>query len=171
MSWADFEASAPAMGRTARSMIERSGFVYIATLRRDGTPRISPVEAHIVRDQLMLVMVAASRKAQDAARDPRVTLQSPIAGPADPGDELKLRGRLAEVDEEQRAATTEAVEARSGWRPESSWRFFAVEIEAVAVLTWVRGEMLLSRWTRPHGLRPPLRARLDLEASAYRPVR
>jgi hypothetical protein len=171
MCWVDFEVAAPEMGQTARSLIERFGFIYMATLRRDGAPRISPVEAHIVHGRLMVVMVAASRKAHDVARDPRVTLQSPIADSADPGVELKLRGRVAEVDQTQRAATTEVVEALSGWRPRQSWLFLAVEIEAVAVLAWIEGEMLLSRWDRRRGLRPPTRLRLDTEVSAYRIVR
>jgi Pyridoxamine 5'-phosphate oxidase len=170
MSWADFDAGAPELGRAARSVIERLGFVYVGTVRRDGAPRISPVEAHIVRERLMLVMIAASRKAQDLARDPRVTLQSPVADPGDPGVELKVRGRVTEVDEEQRAATAEAVQVASGWRPQPSWRFYAVEIEAVAVLDWDQGEMVMSRWDRRQGPRPTARMRLDADASAYRAV-
>jgi hypothetical protein len=168
MNWADFETGAPELGRAARGLIERFGFVFAGTVRRDGAPRISPVEAHIVRAQLMLVMIAASHKARDLDRDPRVTLQSPVTDSADPGDELKLRGRVAEVDAEQRAATADALEGRSGWRPRPSWRFFAVGVEAVAVLTWEQGEMVLRRWDRRHGLRPPRRLRLDADVSAYR---
>lgn len=171
MCWADFVAGAPELGRTASSLIQRFGFVYVGTVRRDGAPRISPVEAHVARGALMLVMVAASRKAGDLARDPRVTLQSPVTDPGDPGMELKLRGRVTEVDEGQRAATADVVEAASGWRPQPSWRFFAVDVESVAVLEWEQGEMILSRWDRPRGLRPAARFRLDAEASAYRPTR
>jgi hypothetical protein len=69
MRWVDFEAAAPDLGAAARSVVERAGFVYVGTVRRDGAPRISPVEAHFVRGQLMLVMIAKSRKAQDLGRD------------------------------------------------------------------------------------------------------
>lgn len=168
MSWADFEAAAPELERVARSVIERDGFVYVGTVRRDGAPRISPVEAHIVRGRLMLVMIAGSWKARDLARDPRVTLQSSVPNADDPGVEVKVRGRVVPVDEEQRAATADAVETRSGWRPQPSWRFFAVEIEALAVLAWEHGEMVISRWDRAAGLRGPERRRLDADASAYR---
>jgi pyridoxamine 5'-phosphate oxidase-like protein len=168
MCWADFEAAAPDMAAVARSVIERRGFVYAGTVRRDGAPRISPVEAHFVRGRLMLVMIAGSRKAQDLARDPRLTLQSPVAGAGDPGVEVKVRGRATEVDEQQRAATADAVEAHSGWRPQPSWRVVAVAVEAVAVLAWEQGEMVLGRWDRRAGLRPQTRLRLDAEASAYR---
>jgi hypothetical protein len=142
----------------------------VGTVRRDGAPRISPVEAHIVRGQLMLVMIAGSWKARDLARDPRVTLQSPVLGPAEPGEELKLRGVVADASEAERAATSDALAAASGWCPAASWRFLAVEIGAVALVGWERGEMVLRRWDREHGVRPPARRRLDVEASAYRPV-
>jgi Pyridoxamine 5'-phosphate oxidase len=168
MSWAAFEAAAPELARDARALVERLGFVYAGTVRRDGAPRISPVEARLVGGELVLVMIAGSRKVSDLARDPRITLQSPVTDPEDPGAELKLRGRVVEADETERVA--DAVEATSGWRPRPSWRFFAVVVDAVAVIDWESGEMVLRRWDRERGLRPASRRRLDAEASAYRIV-
>jgi hypothetical protein len=170
MQWADFERAAPGLASQARAAIERFGVVLLGTIRRDGTPRISPIEAHVVRDRLMLAMIAGSRKARDVARDPRVVLQSPVTEAEEPETELKLRGRVVDVDDEQRAATADAIEAASGWRPRCSWRFLSVEIESVALLEWIEGEMQLTRWDRGRGLRPPERRRLDLEASRYRRV-
>jgi predicted pyridoxine 5'-phosphate oxidase superfamily flavin-nucleotide-binding protein len=40
-----------------RELIECIRFVLVGTIRSDGTPPISPVEAHIVREHLMLVMI------------------------------------------------------------------------------------------------------------------
>src|SRR6476469_2858817 len=168
MSWEHLETGAPALGRAAHTLIERAGFIYLGTLRRDGTPRISPVEAHIVRRQLMLVMVAGSRKVRDLERDPRVTLQSPVTDAGDPGSELKLRGRVAEVGAAQRDATAAAVEAASGWRPRPSWRCVAVDVEWAALLVWEHGELVLSRWDRDRGVRPTARLRLVAEGSTDR---
>jgi hypothetical protein len=168
--WEEFAVAAPQLAAGAGSVLERFRFIYVGTVRRDGAPRISPVEAHVVGAELMLVIIAGSRKAMDLARDPRLTLQSPVADPGDPGVEVKLRGRVGEVDTAQCAATADAIAASSGWRPQPSWRFLAVDIEAVAVLAWQEGEMLLTRWDRRGGLRPAVRLRLDAEASAYRHV-
>jgi hypothetical protein len=170
MRWGELEAAAPDVAMVARTLIERPGFMYVGTVRSDGAPRISPVEAHLVEGHLMLVMIARSRKARDLERDPRVTLQSPVTDPADPGTELKLRGRVAEVDEAQRADTTRAIEAASGWRPQPSWRFFSVDVDSVAVLDWVQGELTLTVWDAERGVRPPERFRLDTERSAYRRI-
>jgi hypothetical protein len=150
--------------------MERLGVVLLGTIRRDGTPRISAIEAHVVGGRLMLVMIAGSRKAGDVSRDPRVVLQSPVTGPEHPGTELKLRGRVVEVDDAQRDATADAIEAASGWRPPRTWRFLSVEIESAALLEWIEGDMLLSRWDGARGLAATERRRLDLDRSRYRRV-
>lgn len=170
MPWADFEVAAPELAAEARAAMERLGVVLLGTIRRDGTPRISPIEAHVVDGRLMLVMVAGSRKARDLSRDPRIVLQSPVSEPEDPGTELKLRGRVVEVDDAQRDATADAIEAASGWRPRRTWRFVSVEIESAASLEWIEGDMLLTRWDRAHGLAPTERRRLDLDESRYRRI-
>jgi hypothetical protein len=46
--WADLAAAAPELTTSGQVLIDRFRFVYVATLRRDGTPRISAVEARIV---------------------------------------------------------------------------------------------------------------------------
>jgi hypothetical protein len=126
--WADFEAAAPEVAAPARELIERWGFLLVGTIRRDGTPRISPIEAHFVEGQLMLVMMAGSWKAADLLRDPRLVLNAPITNPDDPGAELKLRGRAVVVDDaELRHATAETIERASGWRPPDRWHFFSVD--------------------------------------------
>lgn len=67
--WANFEAAAPLLAAHGRELIERFRFVLVGTIRSDGTPRISPVEAHIVRGHLMLVMIPGTLKARDLLRD------------------------------------------------------------------------------------------------------
>jgi hypothetical protein len=74
VKWADFETAAPELATQGRELIERFRFVLAGTIRRDGTPRISPVKAHIVRGHLMLVMIAGTLKARDLLRDPRILL-------------------------------------------------------------------------------------------------
>jgi hypothetical protein len=169
-SWSALEQSAPQLAAHGRRLIERFGFVLLGTIRGDGTPRISPVEVHLVNGQLMLAMIPHTHKAHDLRRDPRVVLQTPVTDAADPGGELKLRGRVVQVDAGQREATADAVQARSGWRPGRLWLVVSVALEGAAYLGWERGEMLLLRWDQQGGLHPPQRRRLDLAAGRYAPV-
>ncbi|MBF6327731.1 pyridoxamine 5'-phosphate oxidase family protein [Nocardia transvalensis] len=171
MEWAAFEKAAPALARRVRDGLARSGFGLVGTIRRDGTPRISPVEVHLVGAQLMLVMVADTQKVRDLVRDPRVLVQTPVTDPDTPEDEIALRGRVHEItDAQQRVATAETVHAHSGWRPRDSWRLFAVDLDSVSCMQWRNDELRLMRWDTAHGLRPTERRRLDMEASRYVPI-
>jgi hypothetical protein len=168
LRWADFAAAAPELAAQGRALIERFGFVLAGTIRADGTPRISPVEAHLVGSDLMLVMIPGTRKAHDVRRDPRIVLQSPVTEAAEPGAEFKLRGRAVEVSNDTaRQATANAIETVSGWRPPRTWLFVAVVMQAAAYVAWSGEEMTLTCWDSGHGLRGPERRRLDLEAGMY----
>jgi len=151
--WADFESAAPELAAQGRELIDRQGFVLLGTIRRDGTPRISPVEARVVQGHLMLVMIRGTHKAHDVLRDARLVLNTPVFDPADPGCELKLRGRALPVDDRDLLeATAEATETASGWRPPADWHFFSVEVEDVALMEWDRGALAMTRWAGERGL-------------------
>ncbi len=118
LRWADFEAAVPELAARGRALIERFGFILAGTIRADGTPRISPVAAHLVSGDLMLVMIPGTQKARDVRRDSRIVLQSPVTGAAEPGAEFKLRGRAAGITGDAlRTATADTIETVSGWRP------------------------------------------------------
>lgn len=44
MNWADFRLAAPDLAAAGERLFERTGVVLVGTIRRDGSPRISPVE-------------------------------------------------------------------------------------------------------------------------------
>src|SRR5215212_8540750 len=111
--WAEFADEAGELGRDIAGLIERHRFALIGTIRRDGMPRISAVETHLVSGHLMLVMIPRTRKASDIRRDDRITMQSPVFDAAAPGAEYKLHGRAVIVDDEDiRGAASRAIEGR-----------------------------------------------------------
>jgi hypothetical protein len=103
-SWAEIEAAAPELAARARVSFDAHKHKVLATLRRDGSPRISGIEASFADGQLWLGMMPGSRKALDLRRDPRLALHSPSVDPPedDPGSwagDAKLSGRAVEVDD------------------------------------------------------------------------
>jgi hypothetical protein len=56
MRWDAFEAAAPDLAARGRGRLEERHLCLVATLRRDGSPRISPVEPYFVDGELMLGM-------------------------------------------------------------------------------------------------------------------
>jgi len=138
-TWREFEQAAPELAAAARERIERHGFMLLGTIRRDGTPRISPVEVRLVRGELALCFVRGSTKQLDVRRDPRVLLHSPMLHSDDPNEELKLRGVVEIGDAELRAAA-------SLWSPPPELDVYALRLESVALVEWSKGEMAVRRW-------------------------
>ena len=103
-SWSEIEAQAPELAARAQEFLDAFVHKTLATLRRDGAPRISGSEVIFADGDLWLGSMWRSMKALDLQRDPRFALHS---GSPDPdagwrGD-AKLAGRVEEhVDEELR---------------------------------------------------------------------
>ncbi|OLF10025.1 pyridoxamine 5-phosphate oxidase [Actinophytocola xinjiangensis] len=101
-TWKDVEADAPEFAERVRTVFTAGTNKTIATLRADGSPRISGTELEFQDGQVTLGMMAGARKLRDVRRDPRVAIHSPTIEPpqddpvAWPGD-AKVAGRLVET--------------------------------------------------------------------------
>lgn len=152
MIWADFQAVAPDLARQAKECFERTGVALLGTLRRDGSPRISPVEPFFAGGHLLLGLMARSAKARDLQRDPRCVLHSAVTAPDAGEAELKLYGRVEEVqDEVVRSSPPDA-----WWtaHPPEAAQVFSLDIARAELVSWnlEAGEMIVTSWTRDRGL-------------------
>jgi hypothetical protein len=89
------ERGAPLIARLGAARLDTAGLAMLGTLRRDGSPRISPVEPCIAGGQLLIGVMAWSAKARDLHRDPRYVLHSVVTDPDGGDGELKLYGSAA----------------------------------------------------------------------------
>jgi hypothetical protein len=97
VAWQEIEADAPEFAGQVRALFQARKHNTMATLRADGSPRISGIETQI-GEQVTFGSMAASRKLADLERDPLVALHSPSVDPPedDPGGwagEAKISGR------------------------------------------------------------------------------
>src|ERR1700677_5330826 len=79
-TWTEFETSAPDLARATRSRFEATKHHVLATLRRDGSPRVSGTEVSFLGAELTLGSMPGSVKSRDLLRDVRFALH------ANPGD-------------------------------------------------------------------------------------
>lgn len=78
VSWQDFATENPELAAHVRRCFLVRKHATLATLRRDGSPRISGTEVDFADDGgLYLGMMPGSLKALDLRRDPRLALHSP----------------------------------------------------------------------------------------------
>src|SRR3954469_22602684 len=97
-SWREFELEVPELATRVREAFARGKHATMATLRADGSPRISGTEVELSDDgTLRLGSMPGALKARDLLRDPRVAVHSPTAEPGEGGadwpGEAKVAGR------------------------------------------------------------------------------
>jgi Pyridoxamine 5'-phosphate oxidase len=102
-TWRELEQEAPELTEQAWGLFELDKHKTLATLRRDGSPRISGTETQLVDGELYLGSMENAVKALDLRRDPRFALHS-LSPEADWAGDAKIAGRAEEVaDPEVRA--------------------------------------------------------------------
>ena len=96
-SWAKFQAEAPELAARVRELLEAHGHKTIATLRRDGSPRISGTETQFEGEDLWIGSMQDALKARDLQRDPRYALHSASEDPEVWTGDAKVAGVAEEV--------------------------------------------------------------------------
>jgi hypothetical protein len=144
-TWKDFEQAAPEFAQRVRALFDAHRHKTLATLRADGSPRISGTETAFEDGELVIGSMPNSRKGADLRRDPRFALHSATVDPIEgseaqwPG-EAKISGRLIYV-----GPTTEG--------PHGD-RFHADLAEVVHThLNDEATTLIVEWWTPAHGLR------------------
>lgn len=103
-TWREFEREEPVFAARVRTLFDARKHKTIATLRADGSPRISGIEADFDGGELSFGSMPGARKGADLVRDPRFALHSPSVDPpeGDPSGwsgEAKVAGRAVLVGE------------------------------------------------------------------------
>ena len=98
-TWREVEQDAPQFAARVRARFDAGTNKTMASLRRDGSPRISGTELVFEPDRITLGMMPDSLKLHDVLRDPRVaihspTLEPPAGQPSDWAGDAKLAGTL-----------------------------------------------------------------------------
>ena len=97
-AWRDFEQAAPEFAQRVQALFDAHRHKTIATLRADGSPRISGIETVFEGGELVFGSMSNARKGADLRRDPRFALHSATIDPVEgseaqwPG-EAKISGR------------------------------------------------------------------------------
>jgi hypothetical protein len=138
MHWSEIEHAHPRLARLGRRRLIDPGVVLVATIRRDGTPRLSPVEPLLMDGDLWLSMMWQSTKARDLVRDSRILLHSVITSRDGAEGEFKIRGRAREEgDPGVQRRYAEVVAASLGWNPQPGrFHLFAVDITEVTFISY-----------------------------------
>ncbi|MFJ8000716.1 pyridoxamine 5'-phosphate oxidase family protein [Streptomyces sp. NPDC096310] len=141
-TWADFASAEPRFAEAVRWRFEKYSHHVLATLRKDGSPRVTGLEVTFRWGELWLGMMPHSRKARDLERDPRFAVHA-NPGPDDrmaDGD-IRIGGRAVEVRDE-------AVRARFAvdQSPPEPFLLFRVSPEEVVETTVDGSDLVIRVW-------------------------
>ncbi len=138
VTWGQFESEAAELAATIRARFEAAPTHVLATLRRDGSPRVSGSEVDFMAGDLSFGSMRNAVKARDLRRDGRCAIH---AHPSKDGD-AKVAGVAQEITGEAKRAYTR------GSEPPGGFHAFRLDLTE-AVLTSVEGDELVVRLWRP----------------------
>ena len=150
-TWNDFAEQAPDLATLAAARISAHGLALLATIRADGSPRISGLEPLITDGQLWLGMMPGSRKVADLERDPRFAMHNATVDKAVADGDVKINGRVVPVadgsPDMERFRRAFAEESGYGAAP-ADMVLFTADLTGVSALR-PNGDHLIIDWWHP----------------------
>src|SRR6188472_3643681 len=149
-AWRDVERAEPEFARRVRQLFDAGRHKTIATVRADGSPRISGIECEFTDGDLRFGSMGGARKLADLKRDARFALHGPTFHPEEgkegdwPG-EAKIAGRAIPAGP---VTTDDATDAPDG-------EMFVADITEVVItgLDAAATKLVVEWWTPGSGLR------------------
>jgi len=149
-TWTELRRDEPRLADLGERRLIAPGVVLAGTIRRDGTPRVSPVEPLLLDGQLWLSMMFGSTKARDLLRDPRILVHSIVTSRDGIAGEFKVRGNAELIaDEETQRHYASAVAEQLGHRMiVGCFHLFTVDIDDVAFIRYdgETGDQYVAHW-------------------------
>jgi hypothetical protein len=124
--WEDFARAEPELAGSVRARLEAHRHHVLATLRADGSPRVSGTEVAFVDDDLTIGSMWMAMKVLDIRRDGRFELHSNPGEASMEGGDAKVRGVAVELTGDRHARYTEDL------RPPTPFHLIRLDLGGVA---------------------------------------
>ena len=154
-TWDDLTRTVPELAACVQQRFAATGLGYLATVRRDGSPRICGVEPLFADGELWLGMMPGSRKAADLRRDPRGTLHAANIDKQVTDGDARVGGRAVEIvaaDAVERARERFA-EVNGQAPPPGPFDLFRLDVTELVFLRPAVDHLVLESWTPARGYR------------------
>lgn len=135
-TWTEFNDAAPDLAARVRASFDAHTHKTMATLRKDGSPRISGTEAQFEDGELWIGSMPNAVKAKDLLRDPRFAIHSGTMEPDEGLADAKIAGLAHAV-------------------PHPEHHRFRLDIREVSIVSLddAKEHLLIDSWTAGGGLK------------------
>ena len=144
MSWKTLEDQDPALAQFGAARLNGQ-VAYLATVRKDGSPRVHPVTPIIGQGHLFVFMEPTSPKGHDLRRDGRYAMHCSVSDSSGGSGEFNVAGRAQLVDN---SATRALAAQLASYTPADRYILFELTVENAASTVYSNDQVLRSQWKR-----------------------
>lgn len=142
--WAVFAREQPEFSARVAARFLGHPHHVLATIRRDGSPRVSGVNVRLADGEMWIGFMPGSRKGQDLERDPRMSIHSAPLHEDLAGGDASVSGLAIPASPDQRARWMSG-----GPDGDAS----VIALSRVHMVELEGEELVISTWEPGHGLR------------------
>lgn len=145
-TWGGFAEADPELAAFGVSRFESTQVAYLATVRKDGSPRVHPFTPIIGGGRLFVFMEPTSPKGHDLRRDGRYALHSLVSDQDGTSGEFAISGQAMLVDDP--AIRAVAAQAAS-YTVEDRYILFELTVERALSTVYEGGQPIRRQWPQP----------------------
>jgi hypothetical protein len=144
MSWKSLEEGDPELAAFGAQRLNGQG-AYLATVRKDGSPRVHPMTPIIGQGRLFVFMEPTSPKGHDLRRDGRYAIHGPVSDNSGGSGEFFITGRATFTDDpEQRALAVRL----ASYAPAERYILFEFDVESASSTVYPEERPVRRHWKR-----------------------
>ena len=144
MSWNVLETQAPEMAEFGRIRLQ-GGVAYLATLRKDGSPRVHPFTPIIGEGHFFVFMQPTSPKGHDLRRDPRFAVHCAVTDMSGKSGEFIVTGRANFIEDPDLRLL--AVK-HAPYNAADHYILFEFDIDSASQTEYMDGQAVRKHWKR-----------------------
>ena len=144
MSWKALEDQQPELAAIGAQLLNGQ-VAYLATVRKDGSPRVHPMTPIIGQGHLFVFMEPTSPKGHDLRRDGRYAIHCSVSDTSGASGEFIVAGRAHFIDNPE--LRTLAVRLAS-YAPADRYILFEFDIDSAASTVYQDDQPIRQHWKR-----------------------
>jgi uncharacterized pyridoxamine 5'-phosphate oxidase family protein len=142
MSWKTLESQAPDMAEFSRRRLHNK-VAYLATIRKDGSPRVHPFTPIIGEGHFFVFMEPTSPKGYDLRRDNRFAIHCSVTDTSGESGEVIITGKAKFIEDPELRAIAVKV---CPYKPAERYVLFEFDPETVVLTEYPDEGPVRKRW-------------------------
>ena len=135
MTWKIFKSQSPDLAEFAKARLHNK-VAYLATIRKDGSPRVHPFTPIIGEGHFFVFMEPTSPKGHDLRRDPRFAVHCSVSDTSGESGEVIVTGKAVFIEDDNMRIVAVNV---SPYKPAERYILFELHPENVTVTEYPDG--------------------------------